>query len=130
MEANSHQESWVAWLLCSLAWLAIFAAFWFYFVFHLLLGLAGHRSSIRCSGYFGIVLLCFAAASYHGNSSSICGRVAPMAIRVWSFFLAACLCLVYYVGEFGYLRADRYSFLVRKFHPLLHAGLSRRTVTA
>ena len=25
-------------------------------------------------------------------------------------------------------RADRYSFLVRNFHPLLHAGLSRRTV--
>jgi hypothetical protein len=24
-------------------------------------------------------------------------------------------------------RADRYSFLVRNFHPLLHAGLSRRT---
>ena len=27
-------------------------------------------------------------------------------------------------------RADRYSFLVRNFHPLLHAGLSRRTVIA
>ena len=26
-------------------------------------------------------------------------------------------------------RADRYSFLVRNFHPLLHAGLARRTVT-
>jgi hypothetical protein len=25
-------------------------------------------------------------------------------------------------------RADRYSLLVRNFHPLLHAGLSRRTV--
>jgi hypothetical protein len=25
-------------------------------------------------------------------------------------------------------RADRYSFLVRNFHPLLHAGLARRTV--
>ena len=25
-------------------------------------------------------------------------------------------------------RADRYSFLVRRLHPLLHAGLSRRTV--
>ena len=24
-------------------------------------------------------------------------------------------------------RVDRYSFLVRLFHPLLHAGLSRRT---
>src|SRR5438128_8989287 len=27
-------------------------------------------------------------------------------------------------------RADRYSFLVRLFHPLLHAGLSRRTEMA
>ena len=27
-------------------------------------------------------------------------------------------------------RADRYSFLVRLFHPLLHAGLARRTVIA
>ena len=27
-------------------------------------------------------------------------------------------------------RADRYSFLVRLFHPLLHAGLARRTVMA
>ena len=27
-------------------------------------------------------------------------------------------------------RADRYSFLVRLFHPLLHTGSSRRTVTA
>src|SRR5580693_6351687 len=27
-------------------------------------------------------------------------------------------------------RADRYSFLVRNFHPLLHAGLTRRTVMA
>ena len=26
-------------------------------------------------------------------------------------------------------RADRYSFLVRLFHPLLHAGLSRRTAS-
>src|SRR6202051_1673091 len=26
-------------------------------------------------------------------------------------------------------RADRYSFLVRLFHPQLHAGLSRRTTT-
>jgi hypothetical protein len=25
---------------------------------------------------------------------------------------------------------DRYSFLVRLFHPLLHAGLARRTVIA
>src|SRR3954447_15353785 len=27
-------------------------------------------------------------------------------------------------------RADRYSFLVRLFHPRLHAGLSRRTPTS
>src|SRR5439155_19940111 len=27
-------------------------------------------------------------------------------------------------------RSDRYSFLVRLFHPLLHAGLSRRTEIA
>src|ERR1700694_1440751 len=27
-------------------------------------------------------------------------------------------------------RADRYSFLVRNFHPLLHAGLARRTDNA
>ena len=106
MKANAHRESWLAWFLWSLVSLAMFAAFWFYFVFHRLLGLA----VLQLVGpfvVFAILMLCFAAAAKPSREKFInCGRIAPMMIAVLGFNLSACLWLVYYAREFGYLNSS------------------------
>lgn len=103
---TTHRESWVAWFLYSLASLATFAAFWFYFVFHHLLGLAVHRL-VRPFVVLAILVLCFAAGAKLSREKLInCGSIAPMAIAVWSLFLSACLWFVYYAREFGYLNSS------------------------
>ncbi len=100
---NTHRESWLAWILCSLGSLAVFAAFWFYFVFHRLLGLAVHRL-VRPFIVLAILVLCFATAAKLSREKLInCGSIVPMTISVWSLFLSACLWFVYYAREFGYL---------------------------
>ena len=106
MKANTHRESWIAWFLSSLVSLAMFAAFWFYFVLQRLLGLPLPRL-VRPFVVLAILVLCFAAAAKPSREKLInCGRIAPMAIAVSSLFLSACLWFVYYAREFGYLNSS------------------------
>jgi hypothetical protein len=106
MNMNTHRESWLAWILWSLVSLAVFAGFWFYLVFHRLLGLAVHRL-VGPFVVLAFLVLCFAAAAKPSREKFInCGRVAPMMIAVLFFFLSACLWLVYYAQEFGYLKSS------------------------
>ena len=106
MKANTHRESWIAWILYSLASLALFAVFWFYLVFHRLLGLSVYQL-VRPFVVLAILLLCFAAAAKLSREKFINrGRIAPMMIAVYALFLSACLWLVYYAREFGYLNSS------------------------
>ena len=103
---NTHREGWLAWILYSLASLAIFAGFWFYLVFHRLLGLSVHQL-VRPFIVLAILVLCFAVAVKASREKFInCGRIAPMMVAVDAFFLCACLWLVYYAREFGYLNSS------------------------
>ena len=103
---NTHRESWLAWILWSLVSLAMFAGFWFYFVFHRLLGLAVHRL-VGPFVVLAFLVLCFAAAAKPSREKFINhGRMAPMMFAVLFFFLSACLWLVYYAQEFGYLNSS------------------------
>ncbi len=106
MIANTHRESWVACILWSLVSLTIFAGFWFYLVFHRLLGLSVHQL-VRPFVVLAILVFGFGAAVKRTREQFInYGRIAPMAIAVVSMFFLAGLWLVYYAQEFGYLNSS------------------------
>jgi hypothetical protein len=92
-DMNAHRERWVAWILYSLASLAIFAAFWFYLVFHRLPGLAAHQL-VRPFAVLSYLLRFVAAAKPSREKLINCGSIIPLAIAVWSLFRFACLWLV------------------------------------
>jgi len=103
---NTHRENWLAWFLWTLVSLAMFAGFWFYLVLHRLVGLSVHQL-VRAYVVLAVILFGFAAAAKPSREQFInYGRIAPLAIAVWSMFLFACLWFVYYAREFGYLNSS------------------------
>lgn len=101
MTANIHRESWLAWILSALGSLAIFAGFWFYFVFHRLLGIS-LRQLASPFLVLAVLILCFSIAAKRSREQLInCGRLAPMAIVVCSLFSFASLWFGYYARKFG-----------------------------
>ena len=106
MKASPHQGSWIAWILCSFASLALFGVFWFYLVFHRLLGLSVPQL-VQPFVVLAILLVCFAAAAKVSREKFINrGNMAPMMIAVYTFFLSLSLWLVHYARAFGYLHSS------------------------
>jgi hypothetical protein len=101
-----HRESWLAWILYSLLALAMFAAFWFYFVLHHLLGFS-LLQLVRPFVVLVVILACFAMAAKPSREILInSGRIRPLAVAVWSLLLALSLWCVHYATKFSYLSSS------------------------
>jgi multisubunit Na+/H+ antiporter MnhB subunit len=102
MKAHGHRESWLAWILSGLAALVVFAVFWFYVVFHRLLGLSFHQLTPPFV-VLAILVLCFSMAAKPSREEFINrNRLGPLAFAVWSLLCLLSLWFVYYAQKFGY----------------------------
>jgi len=106
-----HKESWIAWLGYGALALLIFAVFWFYAVFHLLLRIP-LVALLEPFVVLVIIVELFAIAGKISRERMMNrGRLTPMVISIGLMFLVSMWCFAFYGARLGFLSRDDLMFV-------------------